>query len=686
MKLVIAEKPSVGLAIAKVLGADTRQDGYYEGNGYYISWCIGHLVELATAENYSEQYSNWKFEDLPIIPDKWQFKISKGKEKQMNIITRLMHKKEVDTIICATDAGREGELIFRLVYNKISTEKPVKRLWISSLEDEAINNGFSNLYDSEDYDNLYQAALCRAKADWLIGINATRLFTVSYRQLLNIGRVMSPTLAMIVERYLSVLAFEPEPLYTVILDCGEFTLSSDKLKDKALAEAMKNACNGQSVLIEAVERKDKSEKPPKLYDLTTLQREANKILGFTAEQTLGYTQSLYEQKLVTYPRTDSRFLTNDMVDSVPAVINASVGLFTSDNVNIPMNISQVVNNSKVTDHHAIIPTLKVSDIDLSSLPYGEREVLKLIAIRLLVGVGENHIYAETVITGKCADYTFTTKGKTVLYNGFKDIQKLYKEQEEKAEPPLPKLEKGNVFNAVSSIKEGKTSPPKNYTDDTLLSAMENANNSEVDSDMKGIGTPATRSGIIEKLIKVKLVERVGEKKVKYFVPTEKGISLVTVLPIDLTSPLLTAEWEEKLKEIELGLLSADDFIKEISDMTTSLVKTFKVVDGSETLFPKQNKAKKIGVCPRCGSNVLENKKGFCCASNDCKFAIWKENKFFTAKKKTVTKDIVTELLSKGEARLKDCYSEKTKKTYNCTVVLDDTGDKYVNFKIKFDKK
>ncbi|MFI3326009.1 MAG: DNA topoisomerase 3 [Clostridia bacterium] len=686
MKLVIAEKPSVGLAIAKVLGATTRQDGYYEGNGYYISWCLGHLVELATAENYGEQYSNWHFEDLPIIPNDWQFKISKGKEKQMNIIARLMRKKEVDTIICATDAGREGELIFRLVYNKISTNKPVKRLWISSLEDEAISNGFSNLCDSKEYDNLYQAALCRAKADWLIGINATRLFTVSYGQLLNIGRVMSPTLSMIVERYLSVLAFEPEALYTVVLDCGNFTLSSEKLKDKALAEAMQNACNGQSVLIEMVERKDKSEKPPKLYDLTTLQREANKILGFTAEQTLGYTQSLYEQKLVTYPRTDSRFLTNDMVDSVPAVINASVGVFTSENINIPMNISQVVNNSKVTDHHAIIPTLKVSETDLNSLPFGEREVLKLIAIRLLVGVGENHIYAETVITGKCADYTFTTKGKTVLFNGFKDIQKLYKEQEEKAEPPLPKLEKGNIFNTTSSIKEGKTSPPKNYTDDTLLSAMENANNSEVDSDMKGIGTPATRAGIIEKLIKVQLVERKGEKKVKYFVPTEKGISLVTVLPIDLTSPLLTAEWEEKLKEIEQGLLSAEDFIKEINDMTTSLVKTFEVVNGSETLFPKQNKSKKIGICPRCGADVLENKKGFCCASKECKFAIWKENRFFTAKKKTVTKALATELLSKGEARLKDCYSEKTGKTYNCTVVLDDTGDKYVNFKIKFDEK
>ncbi len=685
-KLVLAEKPSVGLAIAKVLGAKNRNDGYYEGNGYYVSWCVGHLVELATAEHYGEQYAKWKYDDLPILPTDWQYNISKGKEKQMKIIANLMNKTDVATIICATDAGREGELIFRLVYDKIGCIKPVKRLWISSLEDEAISNGFSNLHDGEQFENLYQAALCRAKADWLVGINATRLFSVLYGQTLNIGRVMSPTLAMIVERNSQVTAFKSEPLYTVMLDCGGFTLASDKLKDKSQAEAMANACHNQDVLIETVERKEKAEKPPKLYDLTTLQREANKLLGFTAEQTLQYTQSLYEQKLVTYPRTDSRYLTTDMKNSVPAVVNASAGIFMSDSSHFPINMEQVTDNNKVSDHHAIIPTIKVKGFDLQSLPLGEREILRLVAMRLLTATNENHIYAETVVTGKCGEYTFTTKGKTILFDGFKAVQKLYKETEEKADIPLPELAEGNSFKANSSIKEGKTSPPKNFTDDTLLSAMENANNAEVDTDMKGIGTPATRAGIMEKLIKTGLVERKGDKKVKYFIPTHKGIALVTVLPEDIQSPLLTAEWEEKLKEIEQGKLSANAFLEEISSMTTSLVNTYECIKGADTLFPRGNVGVAVGTCPRCGADVTENKKGFCCSSKDCQFAIWKENKFFTAKKKTVTKALVSELLSKGKGKMKGCYSAKTGKNYDCIVQLDDTGGKYVNFKMEFGKK
>ena len=685
-KLVIAEKPSVGLAIAKVLGAKNKQEGYYEGNGYYISWCVGHLVELAAAEHYGEQYGKWKYDDLPILPTNWQYNISKGKEKQMKIIASLMNKKDVATIICATDAGREGELIFRLVYDKIQCIKPVKRLWISSLEDEAISSGFSNLHDGEQFENLYQAALCRAKADWLVGINATRLFSTLYGQTLNIGRVMSPTLAMIVERNSQVTAFKSEPLYTVILDCGGFTLASDKLKDKAQAEAMVKACNGQEVFIETVERKEKTEKPPKLYDLTTLQREANKLLGFTAEQTLQYTQSLYEQKLVTYPRTDSRYLTTDMKNTIPAVVNASAGFFMSDSSSLTINVEQVTDNNKVSDHHAIIPTSKIKDFDLQSLPLGEREILRLVAMRLLTATNENHIYAETVVIGKCSEYTFTTKGKTILFDGFKRVQKLYKDTEEKADMPLPELVEGNSFKASSSIKEGKTSPPKNFTDDTLLSAMENANNAEVDTDMKGIGTPATRAGIMEKLIKTGLVERKGDKKIKYFIPTHKGIALVTVLPEDIQSPLLTAEWEEKLKEIEQGKLSSNAFLEEISDMTTALVKTYEVIKGADTLFPRQSTGNSVGVCPRCGADVIENKKGFCCSSKDCQFAIWKENKFFTAKKKTVTKAMVSELLSKGKSTLKGCYSAKTGKNYDCIVVLDDTGGNYVNFKMEFGKK
>lgn len=685
-KLVIAEKPSVGVSIAKVLGATKKQDGYYEGNGYFVTWCVGHLLGLATAEKYDEKYSKWDYTHLPIIPNIFEYSVSKDKEKQMKIIGDLMKKSEVTEIICATDAGREGELIFRLVYEKLKCKKSIKRLWISSLEDKTIRKGFDNLKNGAEFENLYHAALCRAKADWIVGINATRLFSVLYGQTLNIGRVMSPTLSMIVERNLAISSFKAEPFYNVELDCGNFTLASEKIKDKPQAESLKNDCNNKDIVIDTVEQKQKTEKPPKLYDLTTLQQEANKILGFTANQTLEYVQSLYEKKLCTYPRTDSKFLTEDMKNSIPAIATASAEFFMSDTSKIDINISQVVDNTKVTDHHAIIPTARVKSLDLDSLNFGEREMLKLIAIRLLVAINDNHICSETVITVKYADSIFSTKGKTVIKDGFKAIQKLCSNKEEKAEKPLPIVNQGDSFTVKSSIKEGKTSPPKAYTDDTLLSAMENANKAKTDADMKGIGTPATRAGIMEKLIKTGLVERKGDKKIKRFVPTHKGVALITVLPEVIKSPLLTAEWEEKLKQIELGQLSSVDFLKEITDMTNTLVKTYEVIKGADTLFPRESKGEVVGICPRCQNSVTENKKGFCCSDKACGFAIWKENKFFTAKKKMVTKKIVSDLLKSGKTKLTDCYSEKTGKTYDCTLLLDDTGGKYINFKIDFGKK
>ena len=684
MYLVIAEKPSVAMSIAKVLGATTRQDGYYEGSGYFVSWCVGHLVELATAEQYNESYGKWDYKDLPILPVDWQYNIAKGKEKQIQIIQALMNHKEVDAIVCATDAGREGELIFRLVYEKVGCIKPVKRLWISSMEDESISRGFANLHDGEDFDNLYQAALCRAKADWIVGINATRLFSVLYGQTLHIGRVMSPTLAMICKRTTDIATFQSEAFYTPHLDCGDFSVTGEKLKDRAVAMALQKACNGRSVVIEGVEQKDKVEKPPRLYDLTTLQREANKHFGFTAQQTLEYTQSLYEKKLVTYPRTDSRYLTEDMQNTIPAVVNAIAGFFMLESNSLPVNVSQVTDNSKVSDHHAITPTVKVKGLDLQSLPFGERETLRLIAMRLLTATNEDHIFAETIITAKCADTIFSTKGKTVLEEGFKAIQKRYEEVEEKAEKPLPILNIGDTFTAHFSIKEGKTTSPKEYTDDTLLSAMQNSNNAVEDTERRGIGTPATRAGIMEKLIKTGLVERKGDKKTKYFVPTNKGIALVTVLPEAIRSPLLTAEWEEKLKLIEQGKLSAHAFLEEITEMTSSLVQNYQSIKGADTLFPSERES--VGNCPRCGADITENKKGFCCSNKACSFAIWKANKFFTAKKKTVTKAMVAELLKNGKVALKGCYSEKTGRNYDCTALLADSGGQFVGFKMVFGKK
>lgn len=691
MKLVIAEKPSVAQSVAAVLGADSRKDGYMEGNGYLVSWCVGHLVELASADSYDEKYAKWQYEDLPILPPDWKYVISKGKEKQMKIIGSLMKRSDVIEVIAATDAGREGELIFRLVYEKLSCKKPIKRLWISSMEESAIAEGFKNLRDGSDYELLYQSALCRAKADWIIGINATRLFSLLYGQTLNVGRVMSPTLAMLVEREENITNFKVTPFYTVQLDLGSFTLSGEKIQEKQEAEILRSACDGQSVTIETVESKEKSEKPPKLYDLTTLQREANRQLGFTAEQTLEYVQSLYEKKFVTYPRTDSRYVTEDMKDSIPALVKTTAGFFMPENVELSINTGQIIDNSKVSDHHGIITTMSVGNDDTASLPFGEREILRLIALRLLCAVGNNRRYAETLITAKCNGAVFTAKGKTILEDGWKATEKIYLNT--KKEPPqeekdttLPPIAQGEVFPVKATIKEGKTSPPKHFTDDTLLSAMENANNALDDTERKGIGTPATRAGILEKLIKTGLAERKGKKKTKHFIPTHKGISLITVLPEVIKSAQLTAEWEMQLKQIENEALTPNTFLNDISLMTKELVSTYKMIEGANTLFPSNAKGEAVGKCPRCGSDVVENKKGFCCEDRACSFALWKSNKFFTAKKKKLTKNVVKELLKNGKVELKGCYSEKTGKTYDAIIILNDTGGKCINFKMEFPTK
>ncbi|HLS52502.1 MAG TPA: DNA topoisomerase 3, partial [Tissierellaceae bacterium] len=570
MRLVIAEKPSVAQSIGAVLGANSRKDGYMEGSGYIVTWCVGHLLELAPAHLYDEKHTRWQYKDLPILPQDWKYIISKGKEKQMKIIGQLMKRAEVKEIIAATDSGREGELIFRLVYEKLRCKKPIKRLWISSMEESAIAKGFENLRNGTDYELLYQSALCRAKADWIVGINGTRLFSVLYGQTLNVGRVMTPTLAMIVERQVNISEFKAEPFYIVELHCGDFILSSEKIKDKEIAETLCKSCDGQSIAIEKVEEKEKTEKPPKLYDLTTLQREANRQLGFTANQTLEYIQSLYEKKLVTYPRTDSRYLTEDMKDSIPALVNINAGIFLSQDTNLPINIEQVIDNSKVSDHHGIITTMGIENYDIHSLPFGEKEILKIVAIGLISAVGDNHHYAEAIITANCNETIFTVKGKTILEDGFKSVENLYlknkkKQAKDDKDKVLPAISQGEVFTAKASIKEGKTSPPKHYTDDTLLSAMGNANNALEDMGRKGIGTPATRAGILEKLIKTGFAERKGDKKAKHFIPTHKGISLITILPEIIQSPILTAEWEEKLKQIEQGDLSPDEYLQEINE-------------------------------------------------------------------------------------------------------------------------
>ena len=695
MKLVIAEKPSVAKSLAAVLGAATRQDGYLEGGGWLVSWCLGHLAGLADAATYNPDYAKWRYDDLPILPESWRFTIAKDKRDQFDVLRTLLRREDVIEVVNACDAGREGEAIFRTVYCLAGCTKPIRRLWISSMEDSAIREGFANLRPGADYDGLHQAALCRAKADWLVGINATRLFSVLYHRTLNIGRVMSPTLALIVQREAEIDAFKPVPFYTVALDLPGVSATSARMDKKADAEQLKSACQGGTATVKRVERKDKSEKPPALYDLTTLQRDANRLLGYTAQQTLDYLQNLYEKKLCTYPRTDSRYLTSDMAEGLPALVNLVANAMPfRKGIAISCDTAAVINDKKVTDHHAVIPTRNIQGTDLSALPVGERAILKLVALRLLCAVAPPHTYAETSITVDCAGAEFTAKGKTVKQPGWRALDAAYRatmksapEQDGNSEDKaLPELAEGQELPvAGAAVKEGKTTPPKHFTEDSLLAAMETAGAKDMpeDAERKGLGTPATRAGILEKLVSTGFLERKKSKKTVQLLPSNDAISLITVLPEQLQSPLLTAEWEYRLGEIERGELAPEDFMAEITAMLKELVGTYQVIKGSEYLFAPPREV--VGKCPRCGGEIAEMQKGFFCQDQSCKFAIWKNNNWWAAKRKQPTKAIVAALLKDGRAHVTGLYSEKSGKTYDATVVLEDTGQ-YVNFKLDFDRQ
>ena len=679
MKLVIAEKPSVAQSIAAVLGAKQSNSGYLSGNGYLVSWCFGHLAELSDASAYNADYAKWNMKDLPIIPVNFRFTIAPDKREQFDVLRELMRSEDTAEVINACDAGREGELIFRTAYCLAGCTKPIKRLWISSMEDSAIREGFQNLRPGRDYDGLHQSAMCRARADWLVGINATRYFSLLYGRTLNIGRVMSPTLALLVQREAEIAAFVPEPFYTVQLDCG-FTAATERMKDRNAADAVVISCENKAT-VQTVDRKEKSEKAPALYDLTTLQRDANRDLGYTAQQTLDYLQALYEKKLCTYPRTDSRYLTDDMEKSVPDYVAAAAAVLNTD-APTAIHAAQVCNSKKVSDHHAVIPTLSAGRADLDALPLGEREILKLAARGLLRAVSEAHRYAETTVTLNCGGHSFTAKGKTVLIPGWKAFEP---EQREK-ENALPELAEGQTIPVTTAtVKEGQTTPPKHYTEDTILSSMETAGAKDMpeDAERKGIGTPATRAAILEKLVSSGFVERRKSKKIANLIPSDIGTALITVLPESLQSPLLTAEWEHRLKEIERRELAPEDFMEGITAMLRELIQTYKAVPGTEALFPPDREI--IGKCPRCGKNVTESKKGFFCEDRGCGFALWKNSKFFSAKKKQLTKTVAAALIKDGRVKLTGCWSEKTGKTYDSTVLLDDDGQR-VNFRLEFEKR
>ena len=697
MKLVIAEKPSVAMSLAAVLGATERKDGYLEGSGYLVSWCVGHLLELAQPEAYKEQYAKWRYEDLPILPENWKYEVPKDKKTQLALLCRLMKDKRVDSVVCATDAGREGELIFRLVYEYAGCNKPMERLWISSMEDAAIREGFDRLRPGSDYDKLYDAAVCRAGADWLIGINATRLFSVLYGVTLNVGRVMSPTLALLVQRESDIESFISKPFYVPEITCGGFTASGEKMTERSEAEKIRMDCDHNSAFVRSVEKQVKTIQPPRLYDLTTLQRECNRIYGYTAQQTLDYVQSLYEKKLATYPRTDSQYLTKDMLATAASLI-----LWLRDNMPFgkgcagELDIDRVTDDSKVTDHHAIIPTVEIAQTDLTELPSGERDVLTLLAVRLLCATTQAHRFETVTAMLDCQGHTFTAKGKTILQSGWKEVERIHRmsirqsetEHRENEDAALPVLKEGQTFETVSaSLREGKTSPPKHYTEDTLLSAMENAGAEDMpdDAERKGLGTPATRAATLEKLVSAGFVER----KKKQLIPTKKGRNLIAVLPDNIKSPILTAEWESMLKQVEHGELSATSFMDQIADMSRTLVKEHTAPEERfADLFPssKGTVHEAVGVCHRCGAPVYEGKKGFFCDNRECSFALWKDNRFFSSKKKSITKSVAAALLKEGRISMSGLYSEKTGKTYDAEVILDDTGGKYVNFKLEFPVK
>ena len=673
-RLVIAEKPSVAKSIASALGVKERGEGYMEGNGYLISWCFGHLAELSDAATYNADYAKWKLKDLPIIPENFRFSIAPDKRNQFDVLRTLLRREDVEEVVNACDAGREGELIFRTVYHLAGCSKPMKRLWISSMEESAIRDGFQNLKSGREYDGLHQAALCRAKADWLVGINATRFFSLIYGKTLNIGRVMSPTLALLVQREADIAAFTPEPFYTVQLDCG-FPAVTERISKKSDAEKIAAGC-GKDALVKNVERIEKSEKAPALYDLTTLQRDANRILGYTAQQTLDYLQALYEKKLCTYPRTDSRFLTNDMEANVPALFSVAAAIAAPEEVG-GVNAKQVCNSKKVSDHHAVVPTVSAGTVEVDSLPLGEREILRLVSLGFLKAVAGPYRYAETKVTMDCGGNSFTAKGKTVLDSGWRIYEKT------DSEASLPELSEGQTLNVAGvTIKGGKTTPAKHYTEDTLLSSMETAGAKEMpdDAERKGIGTPATRAGILEKLVSSGFVERKKSRKSASLIPTAIGTELITVLPESLQSPLLTAEWEQRLKQVERGELSPESFMDGISALLRELVKTYTPVPGAEVLFPLDKEV--IGKCPRCGKRVTESPKGFFCEDRACGFALWKNSKFFSAKKKQLTKSVAADLLNDGRVKLTGCWSEKTGKTYDATVILKDDGEK-TNYVLEF---
>lgn len=690
--LVIAEKPSVAQSYAKNLSAYKKQDGYMEGENCLVSWCLGHLAEYARPEEYDERYAKWQFDDLPIIPEKWKLQVSADKKKQFSVLKELMNREDIEYLVNGCDAGREGELIFQRVYDLSGCRKPVRRLWISSMEDEAIRNGFHEMKDAGFYSNLCMAAVCRAKADWLIGMNATRAYTTKYYKKLVVGRVQTPTLAMLTERQDRIEHFQKETFYRVELTDGKLVAVSENITNKADAELLAALCDGSEVIITELKREQKKVSPPKLYDLTSLQREANRYFGFTAKKTLDLLQELYEEKLVTYPRTDSRFVTEDMIGTVEELAGKMpLMLPFVEYGQLGHNIKRVVNNEKVSDHHAILPTKEAVEKGIMDLSVDKKNLMILIGQQVLQAVGEDYLYEQTDVTVNCQKNEFTARGKTAVQMGFKDVEKAFRshcvktekeDSDRQLEIPYGYQKGMQLFNVKAETSIHYTSPPKSFNEDTLLAAMETAGNKEFDekTEKKGLGTPATRASTIEKLVASGYAQRKG----KQIIPTAEGRELIRVMPENLKSAGLTAEWENRLLLMERGELNGEQFMDDIVAMLEEILNGCrKIPEEERNRF--QTAKELIGKCPVCGSDIFEGKRNFYCSNRQCDFALWKDNRFLEGMEKKLDKKMAKELLDKACTHIKGLYSKKKDARFDADLLMTLENGK-PKFHLEFPKR
>lgn len=691
--LVIAEKPSVAQSYAKNLSAYKREDGYLEGESCIVSWCLGHLAEYAQPEEYDPKYEKWQFDDLPILPEAWKLKVSKDKKKQFEVIKTLMNRSDVEYLVNGCDAGREGELIFQRVYVLAGCRKPVKRLWISSMEDAAIQKGFQTMKSEEEYKNLCMAAVCRAQADWLIGMNGTRAYTTRYFKQLVVGRVQTPILAMLAERQERIEHFQKEAFYKVALTDGKLTVVSENIANEEAAELLAALCNGSTAVVTQMKKERKKSFPPKLYDLTSLQREANRYFGYTAKRTLDMLQELYEEKLVTYPRTDSQFVTEDMKDSVEELVEKMPVLLSFvDYGQLGHGIKRVINNAKVSDHHAILPTKEVVEKGIADLPADKKNLMMLICQQLVQATGEEYLYEQTDITVKCQEHDFKARGKIPVQMGFKEVEKAFKQLCVKAEPVEEKEKETSIpagyeegmrlFPVKAEKTTHYTSPPKPFNEDTLLAAMETAGNKEFDSETekKGLGTPATRASIIEKLVSSGYAQRKG----KQILPSTEGKELVKVMPEYLKSAVMTAEWENQLLMMEKGQITDTQFMGEITSLVRKILEVCREIPEEERRR-FQTAREVIGKCPVCGCDVFEGKQNFYCSNRQCDFALWKENRFLGSMEKNLDKKMARELLDKACTHVKGLYSKKKDMKFDADLLLT-LEDGKPRFHLEFPKK